>query len=179
MKRPGAPSNDSNARPSPYRGAALPAELWGQRELSIRLRSHAIHAVGRASLHSKRTRQSRTHARHSCRLCTSTPEWSGRPASNRRHQAWRARALPTELHPHVLTPPVAVPGKALAATGASISAAGPGQFRRHRSTHVVNDRSSPCELASGTIAAEKNKKARILWGAGPLGFKSGGCCHFT
>ena len=56
------PWRESDPRPLPYQGSALPLSHMGM----------------------------------SCHTCY----WSGRRGSNSRHLAWKASALPTELHPH-------------------------------------------------------------------------------
>ena len=61
---------DSNRRPSPWQGGALPTEL-------LPLSQRQLHPTG-----------------------TVAHDWSGRPDSNRRPSAWEAGALPTELRPH-------------------------------------------------------------------------------
>ena len=65
---------DSNSRPSPWQGGALPAELFPLLHLSLA----TIPTTGRDR---------------------ATDEWSGKRDSNPRPLAWEANALPTELFP--------------------------------------------------------------------------------
>ncbi len=96
---------DLNLQPPVYKTEALPIEL--RRHVERRTRSGWLTADDRCQMVAREESSGRSRFPAILRRAAihagdthHTPTWSGRPGSNRRHRAWEARALPTELHPH-------------------------------------------------------------------------------
>lgn len=84
---------DSNPRPPDPQSGALPTELWSPRKNG---------APGRTRTCSPRIRNPMLYP---VELRAHQKRWSGRRDSNPQPSAWKADALPVELHPPFKDPP--------------------------------------------------------------------------
>ena len=102
---------DSNCRPHPYQGCALPTELQQQRcspsgELSITANADIYYVATRKGLEpstsgvtGRRSNQLNYRATYIERLTRLIVKWQGQKESNPRHAVLETAALPAELYP--------------------------------------------------------------------------------
>ena len=98
---------DSNSRPQPWQGCALPTELFPQKEDVFMLPPKEDNLVPKTGLEPARLA---AHAPETC-ASTNSATWayiffvknaeSGKRDSNSRPQPWQGCALPTELFPQI------------------------------------------------------------------------------
>src|SRR3978361_1059792 len=90
---------DSNSRPQPWQGCALPTELFPHRLWRREAESNRSRRICNPLHNRFAIAPSRTERKREARASLVRRVWSGKRDSNSRPQPWQGCALPTELFP--------------------------------------------------------------------------------
>ncbi len=91
---------DSNSRPRPWQGRALPTELFPHRNITYKFFGAGNETRTRDPDLGKVVLYQLSYSRNNLVVFRLADDWSGKRDSNSRPRPWQGRALPTELFPH-------------------------------------------------------------------------------